>query len=142
MNDKDALEDEGPIFTVRLLIKHPSWDPSDLTRDLGLTPQLAHRVGDPRRTPKGQPLTGVYREMVWSHWNKVTGSRRFLESAEALIATLERQGDLLRRLSETGGTATPCFDLRGEWNIGDVLGWRDLGRLAAMRVDLSVEIFP
>ncbi len=142
MSDHDEPETEGLSFSIRLLIKHPSCDPSEVTRELGLPPHLAHKVGDARQTPKGTPLPGTYRETVWSHAVRVTGERRFFRSAEGLIGKLEERASFLQHLSETGGTVCLVFDLRGEHNVGAVLGWRSLARLAALRVDLSVEVFP
>jgi hypothetical protein len=142
MSDEESGEEDKRSFSIRLLIKHPSWEPSNLTRDLGLTPHMTHQVGDRRSTPTGRPLPGIYHESAWSYMIRVTGRRHFFTSAATLIDTMESHRDLLLRLNETGGIVTLCFDLRGEANVGDVLRWRDLARLAALRVDLGVEVFP
>jgi hypothetical protein len=141
MSDHDEPETEALSFSIRLLIKHPSCDPSEITRELGLTPHLAHRVGEARQIPKGTPLPGTYRETVWSHAVRVTGERRFLTSADALVSGLEERASFLQHLKETGGTVCLIFDLFGEHNVGDVLRWQSLARLAALRVDLGVEVF-
>lgn len=142
MSDQDEPETEELSFSIRLLIKHPSCDPSEITRELGLTPHLAHKVGDARQTPKGTSLPGTYRETAWGHTIRVTGERYFFRSAEALIGKLEERASFLQHLSETGGTVCLIFNLRGEHNVGDDLGWRSLARLVALRVDLGVEVFP
>ncbi len=142
MNDHDEPETEERSFVIRLLIKHPSCEPSEITRELGLTPHLARKVGDARPTPKGTPPSETYRETAWSHSFRVTGERRFFTSADALVLGLEERASFLQHLSETGGTVCLIFDLFGEHNVGDVLRWRSLARLAALRVDLGVEVFP
>lgn len=52
-------------YQVALRIWHPSVDPAVITKSLGLKPAVAHRVGDPRVAPKGQPLGGLYAETYW-----------------------------------------------------------------------------
>lgn len=142
MNDHDEPEAEELSFSIRLLIKHPSCDPSEITRELGLTPHLAHKVGDARQTPQGTSLSGTYRETAWSHAFRVTDERRFFRGADALMLGLEERASFLQHLSETGGTVCLIFDLFGEHNVGVVLKWQSLARLAALRVDLGVEVFP
>ncbi len=41
-----------------------------------------------------------------------------------------------------GGAIDPIVRLPGDTNIGDNLRWPDMPRLAALRVDLGIEVFP
>jgi hypothetical protein len=50
---------------MSLRIRHPSVEPTDITRTLGIEPQHTWRAGDARRGPDGQPLEGLYRESYW-----------------------------------------------------------------------------
>jgi hypothetical protein len=47
-------------LTWSLFIVHPTFDPADITKVLGIEPCFAHRVGDRRKTPKGGLLPGNY----------------------------------------------------------------------------------
>src|SRR5262249_10273 len=64
-----GFEEEGATrhFHVELFIVHPTLDPADISSALGLEAHNAHRVGDPRKTPKGTPLTGNYWDTRWRH---------------------------------------------------------------------------
>jgi hypothetical protein len=53
-------------FVIDLRIWHPSIDPKVISVMLGLVPKHQSRAGEPRITPKGQPLVGVYAESYWS----------------------------------------------------------------------------
>jgi hypothetical protein len=44
-------------------------------------------------------------------------------------------------LVESGGRVLLIADLAGGTNIGDEMNWQDLGRLAAMKISLGVEVF-
>lgn len=52
-------------FTVSLHIRHPSIEPGEITRKLGIEPQHTWKAGDARRGPAGEALEGTYRETYW-----------------------------------------------------------------------------
>ena len=52
-------------FSVTLRIRHPSIDPDELSRRLGMEPQHAWRAGEQRRGDDGEVGSGVYRETYW-----------------------------------------------------------------------------
>jgi Domain of unknown function (DUF4279) len=52
-------------FTMSLRIRHPSADPAQITRALGIEPQHTWCVGDARRDATGSALEGSYRESYW-----------------------------------------------------------------------------
>jgi hypothetical protein len=52
-------------FSVTLRIRHPSIDPHELSRRLGIEPQHAWRAGQPRRGDDGELEDGAYRETYW-----------------------------------------------------------------------------
>jgi hypothetical protein len=63
----ESEEGETRRFHVELFVVHPTLDPADISTALGLEAHHAHRVGDPRKTPKGRPLAGNYRDTRWRH---------------------------------------------------------------------------
>ncbi len=52
-------------FSISFRIRHPSIDPAELSRQLGIEPQHAWRAGEPRRLESGEVGSGVYRETFW-----------------------------------------------------------------------------
>ena len=52
-------------FSLAVRIWHPSINPAEITRELGIAPQHTSIAGERRKTPKGQLLDGVYQESYW-----------------------------------------------------------------------------
>jgi hypothetical protein len=129
-------------YSVRILTKHPNIDPATITQMLQLQPNVFHVAGTSRKTSKGDPLPGEYRESGWSHWFRVQRSRRFFEEVTKLADLLEPRKEFLHEIVSQGGTIDLIVHLPGDINIGSTLDWRDMVRLAALHIDLGVEVFP
>jgi hypothetical protein len=129
-------------YEIRLLIKHPEMDPARITEELRLKPNLSHRVGKPRMTPKGGPLPGLYRESAWSHWFRVERNRLFFADVVKLIDRLEPHKNFLHEIVSGGGRISLIIHLPGDTNIGSTFHWQDMARLAALRINLGIEVFP
>jgi hypothetical protein len=55
---------QSPQFQLSLRIKHPSLDPADISKELGIEPEHSFRAGQPRHSKSG--LTpAVYTESYW-----------------------------------------------------------------------------
>jgi hypothetical protein len=144
MTNAQVDDDErGPLrYKIRLLIRHPTIDPDRITNTLGLTPQRSAMVGSVRKNPVGLVLPGLHTDSTWSHSIRVDGNRRFFSDVVNLIDRLEPHKNFLIELEKTGGSISMVVDLPGDVNIGDVLSWSHMARLSAMRIRLSIEVFP
>lgn len=135
--DKDHLR-----YKVRLLIRHPRMDPERITTTLGLAPHLSAMAGSVRKNPKGGVLPGVHTDSVWSYSFRVDRNRWFFSDVVKLTEKLEPHKDFLAAIASSGGSISVVLDLPGDFNIGDVFSWRDMARLSALCIDLSIEVFP
>lgn len=130
-------------FGITLRLFHPDADPDDITNALGIRPKRAWRAGEPRSTPIGQPLPGLYRE---TYWYKDVGKGEY------------RNGSLVAALSDLAETYKPFErffkSFRGSggrieffvhWifyhNSGDVFDFGLLGKLADLGIDLSFDVY-
>jgi hypothetical protein len=52
-------------YSIALRIRHPSIDPADITRQLGIVPQHAWRAGEPRSVEADEVGSAVHRETYW-----------------------------------------------------------------------------
>lgn len=138
--DDDGLE--RLRYSVRLLIRHPSLDPDFISRKLGLAPQASHLVGAPRRAPNAASLPGIYRDSVWSCWERVERHRRFFDDVVKILDIPERHASFLAEINETGGQTELIVDLPGDVNIGDTLPSREMRRMAELGIKLGIEVFP
>jgi Domain of unknown function (DUF4279) len=97
-------------FTMSLRIRHPSVEPAQITRSLGVEPEHTWRVGEPRRDAAGRPLGGVHRESYWMGRlmaaPELGSSHVGLESVMMrTLAQLRRSFDFLEELKADGAVA-------------------------------------
>jgi hypothetical protein len=52
-------------FSIALRVRHPSIDPAEVTRQLGIEPQHAWRAGEPRRVENDAAGSAVHRDTYW-----------------------------------------------------------------------------
>jgi hypothetical protein len=129
---------------VSLRFRHPTIDPEEITAALGLTPTVTHHAGKPRRTPKGTPLKGKWRESYWTA-NLAEGNANkddLPNTLTALLDALAGKRDFLQRIRAEGGQAEFFIGWFVEKLMGgDVLESRLLGRMADLGIDLSLDIY-
>lgn len=130
------------LYCIRVLIIHPTITPEEISDEFNLNPDVSMCVGQPRRTPKGNPLSGVWPDTRWSVQEVRNGDRYFFTRLDRLLDQFSRHRDFLRRVAETGGETNFIIELPGEANIGDTLTERTVARLADLKGLLGVEVFP
>jgi len=59
------LAKRSPPFQLSLRIRHPSLDPAEISRQLGLDPEHSFRAGDPRLSRSGLAPASVHAESYW-----------------------------------------------------------------------------
>lgn len=52
-------------FQLSLRIKHPSIDPADISKELGIKPEHSFRAGQPRHSKSGLVQAAVHAESYW-----------------------------------------------------------------------------
>ena len=131
-------------YSISLRLRHPSWDPTEATAILGMTPSRSWRAGEARTTPKGRPLTGFRDASYWTA-PLTDGDSKQLHLCAAIAdaaRSLAPHTAFLVEFAESGGKSEFFigwfFD---EGNSGDVLDWRLLESLAQLRVDLSFDVY-
>lgn len=130
------------VFTLRLLIKHPTISFEQIQNELQREPVHGHDVGRARRTPTGRVLSGTWNETLWSHSEVVIGRRDFFRCGMKFAMSFEGNREFLRLLRDTGGLVTICVDLTECANFGDVLREEDMRVLGRLGMDIGVEYFP
>ena len=136
-------------YSVSLRIWHPRMDPAALTTALRLTPSNSWKVGEQRRTRKGEPLKGKNRGSYWTArlitTRYATTTRKSLEASLATIAKkLQRHRKLLLRIRRGGGKAELFVGLfgRNKFNFGSGLDDRTVTDLSKLRLSVGLDIYP
>ena len=136
MTDQD--EDYALRFRIGMRVTHPTLDLAPVLAPLGIIPMHSKVAGAARVGVKGQSLPGTYRLSFWN-WS---GDRDFAAAAVRLADTLAPHRELFRTLEGSGGSVAISLALIGSNNIGATLSVRDTARLADLRIDLDIEVFP
>jgi hypothetical protein len=135
---------EGSLrrFHVELFIKHPALDPADISTALGLEAHFAQRVGDPRRTPKGTPLSGNYPDTRWRHRVECGAMDQwFAAEATSLLDRLEPHKAFFAELKSSGGSACLIIQFFNDGYLSDELPHACLAKLVELGLDLGIECF-
>jgi hypothetical protein len=137
----DIIGDAQRRFDVQLFIVHPTLDPDEISRILGLEAHFSHRVGDRRRTPK-QLLSGTYRDTRWRHCIRYTVTEQhFATEVIGFVERLDAHKEFLAKVTSTGGTASIIVCFLGDGYFGDELPPATLAKLADLGLALAVECF-
>ncbi len=60
-----TLQPQPPSFQLSLRVKHPSMDPADISKELGIEPEHSFRAGQPRHSKSGLVTAPVHTESYW-----------------------------------------------------------------------------
>lgn len=130
-------------YSISLRVTHPTMDLDVVTAVLGRSPEVIWKLSEPRQTPKGTPLPGVYKRGLWTtRLLNGASAEQHLPSALAIALDLVAAGSsLFGEIAATGGSTEffiGWFFYDG--NSGDVLDHRLLARLASMSINLSFDV--
>lgn len=129
-------------YDVSLRITHPVQLPEFFSSSLGRDPRYSWTVGQPRKTRKGEPLPGAYKETYWSYSFDVPEDDdlpRFLDEA---LTELAQHKSFFDQIQESGGKAGFFIGLfSGAFNTGFVLSADLQRRAAALGLSLDFDIY-
>lgn len=134
--------ESGSDWVAMLRARHPTLDLSDLGGVIGVARGGGYRAGDPRSSPSGRKLEGVYRESFWQGTQVYGLGAGFSDVVSLFVAAVEANVDQAR---ERFGA-----DLRWEIyvqhyanrNHGGTLPAALLARMGALEIALDLEVFP
>jgi hypothetical protein len=129
-------------FEIRLLLIHPTANPADVARETGLEPLRYWQRGEPRVTPKGTRLEGVWPDTRCTYGFDLENVATVEAAIASAIDRLAGARGLLARLRETGGTAELIVSLPGDAYLGASIPVESLQALAETGVGLGIEVFP
>lgn len=138
------FKDKGPAkrFHVELFIVHPTLDPIEISTVLGLETHVTQRVGDPRKTPKGQLLAGNYRDTRWRHCIECrTTDQWFAAEVTSLLERLEPHKAFFANLRQTGGAASLIVQFLGDGYLSDEVPHAALVKLVELGLGFGIECF-
>jgi hypothetical protein len=131
-------------YKISLRVRHPSIDPREITCVLRLAPSREWRAGEPRTSPRDQPLGGVWPETYWTaramegEWPGKDLSTAIAE----LLDRLELNRGFLAKVRSEGGTVEFFVGWFFDGNSGDVFECGLLARMADLKINFSLDVYP
>src|SRR5688572_2232709 len=99
----EDVEENPRRIEVGLFIVHPTIDPAEIGKALGLDATFVHPVGAPRVTPAGAKLSGRYPDTRWRHSTRhVVRGQHFADKVTVLVHRLEPHRDFLHHIRASG----------------------------------------
>lgn len=129
-------------FRISLRLVHPSEDLAKCTNEFGLEPSRQWKTGDPRTTPRGNPLDGFRRESYWTAPLDAS-IHKDLESALAQVAGWLAEHELfLHKHANSGGSAELFIGFFLEsFNTGFLLEPSLLAKYSSLGVALDFDMY-
>jgi hypothetical protein len=131
-------------YKISLRIFHPTADPAAFTEALGIQPGRSWLVSAPRTTPRGTPLKGLNAKSYWTA-RLADGASIDAPLADAVHDVLDRlrgRKGFFRDVVKSGGRAELFIGWFLDENSGDLFDHQLLARLAALKIDLSFDVYP
>jgi hypothetical protein len=131
-------------YKISLRVRHPSMDPAEITCVLRLAPSREWRAGEPRTSPRDQPLGGIWPETYWiARVMEEEWPGKDLATAIAeLLDRLELNRSFLAKVRSEGGTVEFFVGWYFDGNSGDVFECGLLARMADLKINLSLDVYP
>ena len=129
-------------FGIVLLIKHPSLDPALITSQLKLKPFSSAKAGEPRSTPKGTLLPGIWSETSWNHIFKYNRKLPLFDELERLLIQLSAHKGFFQKISNEGGHAEVYLQLPGKIHHGSSAKPSMLALITELGLHFGIEVFP
>jgi hypothetical protein len=95
-------------YCASLHILHVDLDPATVSKTLNLLPRTSHRAGDPRKTPSGRPLEGVYPTGHWGAELELVEGEDLEHFLWRLLEALRPAKNFLARIHNDNGEVE-CF---------------------------------
>ena len=129
------------ISGISLRLWHAKEDVGLLLERWGLDVGRSWRAGEPRSTPSGNPLGGVWPDS-YAYARLPAEGETLKQRLRSALQLIEPFANEIAAFADSGGRCELFVGWHFENNSGDVLGWKLLGKLSDFRLDLSLDIYP
>ncbi|MGS0537601.1 hypothetical protein ACQEPV_001390 [Xanthomonas oryzae pv. oryzicola] len=128
-------------YKISLRIWHPTSSSSKIVDQVGLKSNFLQNVGDRRKNPNGKELDGFYKQSycTFSISEKVCGY--FVDGLNSALPILKEKRDYFSKIRREGGRLDLFVGVFVESSSGFILKSVDMGDLAELGIDLSVELY-
>jgi len=129
------------VVSLRLTLVTRNIHPQEISDRLKLNPKWQWVIGEPRVTPKGDRLSGVYKNSYCVFDLDKREGDTLSETINRAMDEFARNRELFHRIFADGGKAECFVGWFFVGNSGDTFDASLLGKLADMKVDLAFDIY-
>ena len=128
-------------FEISLRVTTKVIDPSEICIRLGLEPEWQHKIGEPRTTPKGVLLEGVYESSYCCFSYERQHDEELHEMLDRIINNLMQHKDIFCLIRDSGGRSEFFVGWYSLGNTGDTFGYELLSKISELRIDLALDVY-
>lgn len=128
-------------FKISLRFFGKSFDPHELSAQLGIEATYIRKIGERRITPKGTILDGVYDESYCSFDIGRNAKEGLCEVLERAANSLLCHKDLFHRIRGSGGRIEMFIGWFSSGNSGEVLPYDFMAKLGDLGIDLALDVY-
>jgi hypothetical protein len=123
-------------------VHHPTLDPLELSRKLGLRPKIQWKAGQPRKTPRGTPLESGFPKSYCVYDFPISRRDTLPTVARRVLKRLDPHWRTLRRIVATGGRLDFSVGLFSPKMLGERIDHQMLTRMGRLGIDLDLMAYP
>ena len=113
----------------------------DLSSRLGIATRWFHNAGDPRTTPDGTPLKGVYPDNYWCGDLRTVDQQDITFFLRRLVTEFSPHREYLHEIAETGGEVCVFISVGSSRCCAHQFDRQLLANLAATGLDLRIDFY-
>lgn len=128
-------------FAVSLRLFGGDMPHDDICRALGVTAKWQYRAGEPRVTPKGKALSGVYPSDYCVMDLAVAQNLSLPDFLDQQVRALLTHKEIFQRFKQCSGRAEFFIGWFGDGNFGDTFPAESMMLMGEMNIDLSLDVY-
>lgn len=128
-------------FEVSLRFFTKTHDPNEISGQLGLKPKWMHKIGEPRKSPKGKILEGIYDNNYCSFSILPIKGEQLHEVLNRCAEEFLRHKLLFHQIREAGGSIEFFIGWYSIGNTGNTFDNNLLKKLGNLQIDLALDIY-
>ena len=129
-------------YSIHVRLQHPNMDPDLISSAMGEEPFRKWQAGYARTNPRGGLLGGVNKHTYWCAQGVRREGQDLAETLESQLQKLEDKKNFLVDFCSTGGKIMFYVSwFTNEKNTGETFDWELLKRLAALQIDLGIDVY-
>jgi len=128
-------------YDASFRVRHPEMEPEHISEELGLKAKHQWKAGTARKTPKGEPLKGMYENTYCSFELKHPQNTGLCNLLKQFNHRLYERKEFLKSIRLSGGTLEYFVGWYSDKDSGELFDLELLTQLVELGIDLSIEVY-